>query len=156
MDDVIAKHMEVINQANLVIGTSAGGISKSKLGQYACQSMLDEFDADISIMNTGGVRASIDSGDITVGDVFQVFPFENEVIVCQMSGAMLKKYMNSNSNYNYYGGNTSGIVDSQNYTVAIIDYVFFGVYFDYYRPATYTNTQVILRDLLTEYIDNLN
>ena len=156
LDDVIDKHMDVINQANLVIGTSAGGIGKSKLGQYACQSMLDEFDADISIMNTGGVRASIDSGDITVGDVFQVFPFENEVIVYQMSGAMLKKYMDSNSNYNYYGGNTSGIVDSQNYTVAIIDYVFFGVYFEYYRPATYTNTQVILRDLLTEYIDNLN
>ena len=156
LDDVIAKHMDVINQANLVIGTSAGGIGKSKLGQYACQSMLDEFDADISIMNTGGVRATIDSGDITVGDVFQVFPFENEVIVCQMSGAMLKRYMDANSNYNYYGGNTSGIVDSQNYTVAIIDYVFFGVYFDYYRPATYTNTQVILRDLLTEYIDNLN
>ena len=156
LDDVIDKHMDVINQANLVIGTSAGGIGKSKLGQYACQSMLDEFDADVAIMNTGGVRATIDSGDITVGDVFQVFPFENEVIVCQMSGAMLKKYMDSNSNYNYYGGNTSGIVDSQNYTVAIIDYVFFGVYFDYYRPASYTNTQVILRDLLTEYIDNLN
>lgn len=156
LDDVISKHMDVINQANLVIGTSAGGISKSKLGQYACQSMLDEFDADISIMNTGGVRDSIDSGDITVGDVFQVFPFENEVIVCQMSGAMLKRYMDSNSNYNYYGGNTSGIVDSQNYTVAIIDYVFFGVYFDDYRPANYTNTQVILRNLLTKYIDNLN
>ena len=156
LDDVIDKHMDVINEGNRVIGTSAGGIGKSKLGQYACQSMLDEFGADISIMNTGGVRDSIDSGDITVGDVFQVFPFENEVIVCQMSGAMLKKYMNSNSNYNYYGGNTSGIVDSQNYTVAIIDYVFFGVYFDYYRPASYTNTQVILRDLLTEYIDNLN
>ena len=156
LDEVIAKHMDVINQANLVIGTSAGGISKSKLGQYACQSMLDEFGADLSIMNTGGVRATIDSGDITVGDVFQVFPFENEVIVCQMSGAMLKKYMDSNSNYNYYGGNTSSIVDSQNYTVAIIDYVFFGVYFDDYRPASYSNTQVILRDLLTEYIDNLN
>ncbi len=152
--DVIAKHMDVIEAGNEVIATTATNLSRSKLGSYACQSMKDRFDADIAIINTGGVRNTIEAGQITQADVFQVFPFENQVILCQLSGSKLQAYLSANSSNIYY---TSLSIDtSQTYTVAVIDYVFYGAYFDDYRPQTYTNTQVIMRELMIQFVDNLN
>ena len=42
--------------------------------------------ADFAFQNEGGVRTSIDKGDITVGDIFTVMPFDNEVVTMELTG----------------------------------------------------------------------
>lgn len=44
---------------------------------------------DISIVNMGGLRAKIPQGKITVRDVFQLMPFENELVILWLTGEQL-------------------------------------------------------------------
>ena len=41
---------------------------------------------DTAIMNSGGIRASIDAGDVTMGEVLTVLPFQNTLATFQISG----------------------------------------------------------------------
>lgn len=52
-----------------------------------CASSIAPVDAAIS--NIGGIRAPLEKGDITVGDVYQVLPFDNALVVLQMRGTTL-------------------------------------------------------------------
>lgn len=38
----------------------------------------------ISLLNTGGLRATINKGNVTVGDLFKVMPFDNSVVWVRM------------------------------------------------------------------------
>lgn len=42
--------------------------------------------ADIGFANGGGVRATIKAGDITYGDILNVFPYSNYLCVCEATG----------------------------------------------------------------------
>ncbi|KIN73620.1 bifunctional metallophosphatase/5'-nucleotidase [Sulfitobacter guttiformis] len=44
---------------------------------------------DVAIQNSGGIRASINSGQVTMGDVLTVLPFQNTLSTFQVSGAVL-------------------------------------------------------------------
>lgn len=41
---------------------------------------------DFCLLNKGGLRTSLPKGDITVGKVFELMPFENEIVVLTLSG----------------------------------------------------------------------
>ena len=41
----------------------------------------------IAIQNGGGLRASIDAGDVTMGEVLTVLPFQNTLATFQLKGA---------------------------------------------------------------------
>lgn len=42
---------------------------------------------DAAITNSGGLRANLRPGPVTVGDVYEVMPFENGLVVVEMTGA---------------------------------------------------------------------
>ncbi|NNE52733.1 MAG: multifunctional 2',3'-cyclic-nucleotide 2'-phosphodiesterase/5'-nucleotidase/3'-nucleotidase [Sulfitobacter sp.] len=44
---------------------------------------------DVAIQNGGGIRASIDAGEVTMGEVLTVLPFQNTLSTFQVSGATL-------------------------------------------------------------------
>ncbi|UWR23219.1 bifunctional UDP-sugar hydrolase/5'-nucleotidase [Sulfitobacter sp. S190] len=44
---------------------------------------------EIAIQNGGGIRASIDAGDVTMGDVLTVLPFQNTLSTFQVTGETL-------------------------------------------------------------------
>ncbi len=46
----------------------------------------------IAVVNNGGLRASINKGDVTVEDIFKVFPFENELVVLSLSGTDVMEF----------------------------------------------------------------
>ena len=48
---------------------------------------------DFGIYNIGGIRASLAQGDITIGDVFEVAPFENMICFITLSGEKVKELM---------------------------------------------------------------
>lgn len=63
---------------------------ESNLGNFLTDSMLWKTGADIALTNGGGIRASIDTGEITRGEVITVLPFGNYVIVQELTGADIK------------------------------------------------------------------
>ena len=60
------------------------------MGNLLADAILDRVadqGANIAFQNGGGVRASIDAGEITVGEVITVLPFSNTLATVQVSGA---------------------------------------------------------------------
>ncbi len=49
----------------------------------------DVTQADIALFNAGGFRASIPRGPVTLKQVYQAFPFRNELVVGQLTGAQI-------------------------------------------------------------------
>ncbi len=44
-------------------------------------------EADFSLINYGGLRSTLPSGPITFGNIFEITPFENTLVVIQMKGS---------------------------------------------------------------------
>jgi 5'-nucleotidase len=47
------------------------------------------FDVDIAIQNAGGVRTGIRAGEITIETIYTLLPFENTLVVFQMTGQQI-------------------------------------------------------------------
>ncbi len=62
-------------------------VEECNLGNLIADSMRWETGAQIAIMNGGGVRADIDEGDITLGEVLTVQPFGNTISIFEATGA---------------------------------------------------------------------
>ena len=82
-------------QMEVVIGQCASDIAwssplvrtqESPLGNLAADALRDYCDADIAIQNGGGIRAGLTAGDVTVGDVFAMLPFDNKVTLVEVTG----------------------------------------------------------------------
>ena len=43
----------------------------------------------VGITNGGGIRAPIAAGDVTFNDILSLYPFNNQVVVCELSGQAL-------------------------------------------------------------------
>ena len=59
---------------------------KTNLSQIVCDAITAETGADFTIVNGGGIRASLSAGDVTLGEVNSVLPFTNIVTVCEITG----------------------------------------------------------------------
>lgn len=46
---------------------------------------------DFCVLNNGGLRASLPKGEITKGNIFEVMPFGNEVVIVTLSGEKTKE-----------------------------------------------------------------
>lgn len=64
---------------------------ETNLGNLIANAMIAETGADIALTNGGGIRASIDPGDITIGDIITVLPFGNYIVTTTVTGAQLKE-----------------------------------------------------------------
>jgi 5'-nucleotidase / UDP-sugar diphosphatase len=76
-----------VSSAMLVGDRSVCRVEECDLGVLITNAMLAETGAQIAFMNGGGIRANIDEGDITVGDVLTVLPFGNLISTFELSGA---------------------------------------------------------------------
>jgi 5'-nucleotidase len=64
-----------------------------EMGNLVADAMLDRVrdqGIDVAIQNGGGLRASIDAGEVTMGDVLTVLPFQNTLSTFEVTGATLK------------------------------------------------------------------
>ncbi|MFW2587947.1 bifunctional metallophosphatase/5'-nucleotidase [Sagittula sp. SSi028] len=62
------------------------------MGNLVADAMLDRVKdqgVEIAIQNGGGVRASIDAGEVTMGEVLTVLPFQNTLSTFQVTGATM-------------------------------------------------------------------
>ena len=67
---------------------------QTNLGRLIAASHMQRAKADFAVMNSGGVRDSINGGDITYKDVLTVQPFGNIVSYVDMSGKDVLDYLN--------------------------------------------------------------
>ena len=95
----IAEAAEPLDEIrNEVVAEAAGPIEGNRdvcraeecsMGNLVADAMLDRV-ADqgiqIAIANSGGLRASIDEGEVTMGEVLTVLPFQNTLSTFQVSG----------------------------------------------------------------------
>ena len=74
-----------------------------ELGSMLCDALCEISGADFAFQNTGGIRVThLKKGPITVKDVYSIDPFNNEVVVYQMTGEQVKKFILNN--YRKNGG----------------------------------------------------
>jgi 2',3'-cyclic-nucleotide 2'-phosphodiesterase (5'-nucleotidase family) len=90
---------------NVVVGQTAFALPKEPgktetlLGNFVADACLakgnsvykpaDEKPGQVCILNNGGLRASLPAGNITRGNVFELMPFDNEIVVVTISGAKM-------------------------------------------------------------------
>jgi 5'-nucleotidase/UDP-sugar diphosphatase len=67
---------------------------QTNLGRLIATAHMERAKADFAVMNSGGVRDSIEAGDITYKDVLTVQPFGNMVSYVDMSGKEVLDYLN--------------------------------------------------------------
>jgi 2',3'-cyclic-nucleotide 2'-phosphodiesterase (5'-nucleotidase family) len=58
----------------------------TNLGNMIAKAMVEASGADVALTNGGGIRASIPAGDVTRGDIITVLPFNNTVVVVEVTG----------------------------------------------------------------------
>jgi 5'-nucleotidase/UDP-sugar diphosphatase len=66
---------------------------ETNLGHLIVDSMVWKTDSDFGFMNGGGIRASIDKGDISYRDILTVLPFGNTVYVMKLNGNTVKEVL---------------------------------------------------------------
>ena len=60
------------------------GRPESLLGNFVTDLCLNYADAHVCVMNTGGLRSTLQKGKITRGDIYTLMPFENELVVLEL------------------------------------------------------------------------
>lgn len=56
--------------------------------------MEPSFKIDFSLVNHGGLRTSLPKGKITTGDIFELMPFENELVILKLTGKQVSELVN--------------------------------------------------------------
>jgi 2',3'-cyclic-nucleotide 2'-phosphodiesterase (5'-nucleotidase family) len=82
----------VVGETNIVLDGERDDVrtKETNLGDLITEAMLDKTGADGVITNGGGIRASIQKGEITRGEIIAVLPFGNYVVVKEITGQDLK------------------------------------------------------------------
>ena len=104
---------------------------------------------DIALVNSGSLRGSLYSGNVTLGNIYEFFPFDNLIVLTTIDGKLLKQilelsassrgegaFMQISKNATVYFDSNGNIVDcyikgekiedNKKYTVAVADYIFGG------------------------------
>lgn len=125
---------------------------------------------DAALINIGGIRTTIGKGDILLKSVFEVMPFENEVIIVKMKGSDLqglfdyyaKTQVNNPVSHLYIETNNGQLTKclingqpvnpSQDYYIATSDYLALGGdNMKFFSKGESISTGIKLRDLFIEY-----
>ena len=66
---------------------------ESVLGNWITDAMRWKTGVQIAFQNSGGIRADIPSGPITIADIYELSPFNNVLIVFELTGQQIKELL---------------------------------------------------------------
>ena len=184
---VINPYKENLEKAmNTVIGQSKKALDTKGVGETTLGNLVADLQkefaeekfgqaVDVSVMNNGGLRNSLPSGDITLGNLYELSPFENYLYLLEMDGqsmTTLATYAAAKKNLGLSGLtlvaeqdrllsfeiNGSPVDPTKTYTLAISDYLanggdYMGFLTEQKRLIT---SDVLIRDLLIYKIKELH
>jgi 5'-nucleotidase / UDP-sugar diphosphatase len=81
---------EVVGSASIYL-SKENVDAQSLIGNMCTDAMRAEVNADFGFLNLGGVRGQLASGPITYRQVFDVMPFDNQIVTFMCNGVFLKK-----------------------------------------------------------------
>ena len=91
--DIASLIEQASNFANQYTSTIIGEYQQKEgelsLGKFLANAHLYALDADIAVMNSGGVRADLKQGKVSWGELFAIQPFGNKLMVKQYTGKQL-------------------------------------------------------------------
>jgi 2',3'-cyclic-nucleotide 2'-phosphodiesterase (5'-nucleotidase family) len=156
LKDILPYKTSLDNEMNAVLIKSDSAAVKDEpegsLGNLVCDLLLEkamqmcaakQVEVDACLMNKGGLRAPLPKGDITLGKVYELMPFENELVLVTISPEntlQLCKYI-ARSGGQPVAGITMAIKDTswtslsiagkpfdakKNYSILTSDYLAFG------------------------------
>ena len=79
----IEKEMNEILTYSKISLTKKG--TESLLGNFVTDLCLNYADAHVCVMNNGGLRTTIDKGPVSRGKIYELMPFENELVVLELN-----------------------------------------------------------------------
>jgi len=92
---------ELDTEMNKVIGVCPVELTEadyqSPLGNFIIDLILLQSEktfgksVDMAVVTNGGLRTPIPKGDVTVGNVFELMPFNNEIVVLELKGESIIK-----------------------------------------------------------------
>jgi 2',3'-cyclic-nucleotide 2'-phosphodiesterase (5'-nucleotidase family) len=163
-----------------VIGFATEMMSKSNprasLGNFFTDAMKEMGEKhfrrkiDAAIMNAGGIRSYIPKGDITIGKMYELMPFDNLLVLQEMKGSQLKEFLDHAAGKGGWpvSGITMEIKDKRAvnvlingkpldentvYVIAQSDYVASGGdNSEMIRHIPQINIGYVLRDAITEFV----
>ncbi|WP_257667999.1 5'-nucleotidase C-terminal domain-containing protein [Parapedobacter tibetensis] len=90
-----AEMNRVIGYADVSL-TKPGNAPETLLGNFFADALLSEGrklhpDVDFSFGTKGGLRIELQQGDITIGHIFELMPFENELVILELSSQSVQQ-----------------------------------------------------------------
>ena len=98
-------------------GKRAVRSAETNLGDLCADAYRLLLGADVAFVNGGGVRADINAGDITYGDIINVHPFGNSACLVEVTGQQLKDALELGSAA--YPGESGGFLQVSGLTYTI-------------------------------------
>ena len=180
-DSVVATMNEVIGHAPMLMEK---GRPQGTLGNFAADALRAMGEQayghtmDLGLTNNGGIRNVLPDGDVSVGTMYSIFPFENELTILEMKGSDVLDLINSLAGKKLEamsGMNVTLELDGDRvyassikvggkpvdperiYYVATIDYLAEGNsgMGALTKAVKTTKTGILLRDLMIDYIKQL-
>ena len=167
VEDLLEKYDEEISQSRIVLGYNASRRKsdwlRQKVADLYLEAGLEKWGGEYDIVLGGGFISvrnpyELAKGDVTYGMLQSLFPFDNELVLCSVSGKNLKSKFFESTHYAYfisygqYGEEVKANIDPNGTYYVIVD-----TYTSTYAPnglteiARYT-PGVYARDLLADYI----
>lgn len=81
---------ELIGKASVTLAHNTKEVQVTLMGQWATDVMRAAAKADIAIQNGGGLRRDIPAGDITMGIMYELMPFDNTLYTFELTGKQVK------------------------------------------------------------------
>jgi len=88
MDSVLAYSPRALSKKDTEYNTAIGNMVADAVMEYANPIFngRTKFNIDAVLLNFGGIRSTLPEGDITMREAYNIMPFENRVIVLELSG----------------------------------------------------------------------
>ena len=154
---------------NDVIGYSYLFHNKYGVGCLYTDALKGIMNVDVSFQNTGGVRSTLDEGDITRREIFEIAPFNNGTVIFEMTVSDIKNFLTGSGSGLYYSGiqieqigsdiqiialNDTIITDNTILTVGVNDYLP-AAYEDYF-PANGSAQSLTAAETIISYLENID
>ncbi len=175
-------HDKVTSQMQEVLGTAPAALVKapgeSPLANFVADLQRERASAalgepiPLGVMTNGGLRAGFAAGPVTLGAVFELMPFENELVVLDAPGPVVQQLFDyaahgkmavSGATYTVtfdgmpkdirIGNQPFDVNENRTWPIAISDYLATGGdNMAFFKPIVPRHTNILLRTAIADHI----
>jgi 2',3'-cyclic-nucleotide 2'-phosphodiesterase (5'-nucleotidase family) len=173
IDTIISPYRESLEEEmGAFVGSAECTMTKERpegtLGNFTAD-LLQEFALNyfadsasnlkiITLLNNGGLRAPINSGDILISSVFELMPFDNEIVFVKVKKEKFQElidYLEKTGGEPIAGFRKDDTAFESDFWIATTDYLAEGgdkmTFFQ--EPLAYISTKRLLRDEIVSFIN---